>query len=94
MILYRDTNPSLAGYATQAQVQDYADRLLRALSTIEYTISYTHAYCPVRVGDCVRFNYSRAGMTNIKAKVISQNISCGLPCQVSEKAVYTNNLWR
>lgn len=93
-IPYRETDPSLAGYVTQEQIQAYAERLLRSLSTIEYTVSYTHAYCPVRIGDCVRLNYEKAGIVNTKAKVISQNITCGLPCQVSEKAVFTTNLWR
>jgi hypothetical protein len=93
-ITYRDTQPSLAGYVTQDQIQTYAERLLRALSAIEYTVSYTHGYCPVRLGDCVRLNYEKAGIKNVKAKVISQNIKCGLPCQVSEKAVFTANLWR
>ncbi len=92
-IVYRDTDPSLAGYVTQDQIQAYAERLLRALSTIEYTISYTHAYCPVRVGDCVRLNYEKAGISNVKAKVISQNIKCDLGCSVSEKAVFTTKLW-
>jgi hypothetical protein len=93
-IPYRDPQPSLAGYVTDDQIQEYAERLLRSLSTIEYTVSYTHAYCPVRIGDCVRLNYEKAGINGIKAKVISQNIKCGLPCQVSEKAVFTTKLWR
>lgn len=93
-IIYRDTDPSLAGYVTDEQIQAYAERLLRELSTMTYTITYTHAYCPVRVGDCVRLNYTRAGLTNIKAKVISQNIKCIPGCPVSEKAVFTNPLWR
>lgn len=93
-IVYRDTQPSLAGYVTQDQIQGYAERLLRSLSSIEYTVSYTHGYCPVRVGDCVRLNYGKAGIKNVKAKVISQNIRCTLPCQVSEKAVFTTKLWR
>lgn len=93
-IVYRDTNPSLAGYVTQNQIQNYAEQLLKALSTIEYTISYTHAYCPVRVGDCVRLNYEKAGLKNIKAKVISQKIKCEPGCPVSEKAVFTEKLWR
>lgn len=93
-IVYRDTQPSLAGYVTQSQIQGYAERLLRTLSTIEYTVSYTHAYCPVRIGDCVRLNYEKAGINGIKAKVIRQNIRCTLPCQVSETAVFTNKLWR
>ena len=96
-ITYRDTNPSLGdnvGYISQKRLEEYATRLLHDLSAIEYSVSYTHAYCPVRVGDCVRLNYEKAGITNIKAKVISQNIKCDLPCQVSEKAVFTTNLWR
>lgn len=93
-IPYRVTDPSLAGYVTQTQIQDYAERLLKELSTIEYTVSYTHAYCPVRIGDCVRLNYSLAGIKGIKAKVISQSISCEPGCPVSEKAVFTSKLWR
>ena len=67
--------------------------LLTELSTIEYTLSYTHGYCPVRIGDCVMFNYSRAGITGIKAKVISQSIKCEPGCQVTEKAIFTTKLW-
>ena len=92
-IPYRDTDPSLRGYVTQKQIDDYAEWLLRELSTIEYTVSYTHAYCPVRVGDCVRLNYTRAGIKDIKAKVISQKIKAEPGCPVSEKAVFTSKLW-
>jgi hypothetical protein len=93
-IVYRDTDPSLRGYVTQNQVQAYAERLLKELSTLEYTVTYTHAYCPVRIGDCVRLNYARAGITDIKARVISQNIKAELGCIVSEKAVFKSKLWR
>ena len=93
-IIHRVTDPSLAGYVTQDQIDAYAERLLRELSTVEYSVSYTHAYCPVRVGDCVRLNYTRAGINGIKAKVISQNIKCTPGCPVSEKAVFINKLWR
>jgi hypothetical protein len=93
-IVHRVTSPSLAGYVTQDQIDAYAERVLRELSTVAYTISYTHAYCPVRIGDCVRINYEKAGLTNIKAKVISQNIKCVPGCPVSEKAVFINKLWR
>lgn len=93
-IVHRVTNPSLAGYVTQDQIQNYAERLLEELSTIAYTVSYTHAYCPVRVGDCVRLNYARAGIQGIKAKVISQSISCEPGCPVSEKAAFVSKLWR
>lgn len=90
---YRTTNPSLAGIPNQEILDDYAKNLLRELSSVEYTISYTHGYCPVRLGDCVRLNYTRAGLTNIKAKVISQTINCSTGCEVSEKAVFTKKLW-
>lgn len=93
-ILHRDSNPSIIGNATQAQVDKYAEKLLKQLSSIECTVSYTHGYCPVRVGDCVRLNYERAGITDIKAKVISQSISCTPGTPVTEKAVFTTNLWR
>jgi hypothetical protein len=82
------------GNPSQEQVQDYAERLLREMSSLEYTITYTHAYCPVRIGDCIRLNYSRAGMVGIKAKVISQSIKCEPGCPVTEKAVFTTELWR
>ena len=73
---------------------EYAERLLEELSSIEYTVTYTHGYCPVRVGDCVRLNYTRAGLKNIKAKVISQSIECTPDCPVTEKAIFTTKLWR
>ncbi len=93
-IPYRVTDPDLSGNPTQSQIDDYAERLLSELSTLEYTISYTHGYCPVRLGDCVRLNYERAGIKNVKAKVISQSIKCEPGCPVSEKAVFTTKLWR
>ena len=93
-IVYRVTDPDVIGDPTQNQIQEYAERLLRELSSLEYTVTYTHGYCPVRVGDCVRLNYERAGFTDIKAKVISQDISCEPGCPVTEKAVFTTKLWR
>lgn len=86
-------NPDLNGDPTEKQIQRYAEDLLRELSTVEYTVSYTHAYCPVRLSDCVRLNYERAGLTNIKAKVISQSIKCEPGTPVTEKAVFTTKLW-
>lgn len=93
-IVHRDTAPSFSGPPTELQVQEYAERLLRELSSIECTVSYSHGYCSVRVGDCVRLNYSRANLTDIKARVISQSIPCTPECQVTEKAVFTKKLWR
>lgn len=92
-IVHRVTDPSIIGNPTNDQIQEYAKKLLKELSTLEYTISYSHGYCPVRIGDCVRFNYSRAGLNNVKAKVISQSIKCEPGCQVTEKAIFTTKLW-
>ena len=92
-IVYRDINPGGIGNPTEEQLERYAKQLLKNLSCLEYKITYTHGYCPVRLGDCVRLNYERAGITNIKAKVISQNIDCTPGCPVTETAVFTNRLW-
>lgn len=92
-IIHRVIDPEFIGDPTKNQINEYAERLLRELSTVEYTISYSHGYCPVRLGDCVRFNYARAGLTDIKAKVISQSIRCEASCKVTEKAVFTTKLW-
>jgi len=92
-ITHRVTNPDLSGIPTQEQIDQYATQTLRDLSTLEYTVTYTHGYCPVRIGDCVRLDYRRAGIDNVKAKVISQTIKCTPGCPVTEKAVFTNKLW-
>lgn len=92
-ITRRVTNPDLIGDPTKNQIEEYANRLLRELSSVEYTVSYTHGYCPVRIGDCVRLNYNRSGIKDVKAKVISQSIKCEPGCPVTEKAVFTAKLW-
>lgn len=92
-IVYRETDPSVIGNPTNNRIQEYAERLLRELSTLEYTVTYTHGYCPVRLGDCVRLDYKKAGLTGVKAKVISQSIQCEPGCPVSETAVFTTKLW-
>ena len=93
-IIYRDTSPNLPGFPTKEQIDEYAENLLKTLNSVEYKISYSHGYCPVRVGDCVRLNYTKAGLIGIKAKVISQNIKCDSGCTVSETAIFTKNLWK
>lgn len=92
-IIYRVTDPDLIGDPTEHQIDEYAEQLLSNLSSLEYTVTYTHGYCPVRIGDCVRLNYSRAGLDNVKAKVINQNIECTPGCKVTETAVFTTKLW-
>lgn len=92
-ITHRVENPEMVGSPNQERIDEYAKKLLRNLSSLEYTISYTHGYCPVRLGDCVEINYKRAGLKRIKAKVISQSIKCEPGCPVTEKAVFTDTLW-
>lgn len=92
-IIHRDTRPSLSGEPTCNQIEEYARLLLKQLSTVEYTITYSHAYCGTRPGDCVRLDYARAGLRDVKARIISQSISCKTGCIVTEKAVFTTKLW-
>lgn len=92
-IVYRDTNPDLTGIASKEEVDEYATRLLKNMSTLEYKLTYSHGYCPVRVNDCVLLNYTRAGINNVKAKVIQQSIECKAGCKVTETAIYTKELW-
>ena len=97
---YREVDPNLIGISgtdtliTKRVISNYAEKLLKEKSSLEYVVTYTHGYCPTRLGDCVRLNYSRAGITDVKAKVISQSIKCETGCLVTEKAVFTNKLWR
>jgi len=92
-IIHRETEPNLPGFPSEEQIDEYAKSLLEALSSVEYQVSYTHGYCPVRVGDAVRLNYKKAGLEGIKAKVISQTIKCENGCSVNETAVFTKKLW-
>lgn len=94
IIKHRVVNPTEMGIPNENMIQRYAEDLLRSMSSVEYTVQYTHGYCPVRLGDCVRINYERAGLFNVKAKVIYQSIKCEPGCPVTEKAVYTSNLWK
>lgn len=93
-IVHREINPQFLASPSREEVEEYAKKVLKDMSTVEYTLTYTHGYCPVRTGDCVRIDYKRAGITNIKARVVSQSISCTPGCPVTEKAVFTNKLWR
>ena len=93
-IIQRVSNPSLGGFPSAEYVQEYAEMLLKEISTLEYTVTYKHGYRPTRIGDCVRLNYPKAGLDNVKAKIISQTINCESGCQLTEKAVYTKKLWR
>lgn len=98
-IVHRDTNPSIASDMTatddniQVLLNEYANNLLKELSALEYRVTYTHGYCPVRIGDAVLLNYRSAGLDYVKAKVTRQIIKCQSGCSVQETAVFTKKLW-
>lgn len=92
-IVKRVTDPGFVADPTQRQVELYAKQLLKEVSTVNYSVSFTHGYCGTRLGDCVRLNYSRAGLTGVKAKIISQSIRCVPGCPVTNRAIFTNKLW-
>lgn len=105
-IVSRVSNPDISGGPDKSKsmtedekrtfqivLDNYARRSLRDASSLECTLTYSHGYNKVRPGDCVEFNYKRSGFGKIKAKVISQSISCITGCKVEETAVYTTNLW-
>ncbi len=94
VITHRVTNPELYGIPTKAQVDEYATQLLSSLSSVEYTVNISHGYYPLRVGDCIRLNYKKAELNNIKARIISQSIKCGTGCTVSTTATFTKKLWK
>lgn len=93
-IIHRVTDPELHGIPTEAQVDEYAENLLKSLSEVEYQLTYTHGYCPVRIGDCVRLNHKKAGLFDVKARVITQSIKCESGCSVNETATFTRQLWK
>ena len=98
IVRHRETSPSISenmtGANAQAYLDAYAEKLLRNLSNVEHELTYSHGYCPVRLGDCVLLNYERAGLVNVRAKVIRQEIDCETGCTVAETAIYTTQLWR
>lgn len=92
-ITYRETSPNVVEGITEEQLKEYAKNLLKEKSALEYTLTYKHGYCPVRLGDCVMLNYRSANLNNIKARVIRQVINCESGCSVEETAVFSKQLW-
>lgn len=93
-ITHRVTNPDLHGMPTTEQVDEYAEQLLSSLSSVEYTVNFSHGYYPLRLGDCVRLNYKQAELNNVKARIVSQSIKCDTDCAVSTTATFTKKLWK
>ena len=93
-ITFRDTNPSIGDSATQEILELYTENLLKQKSTVEYTLTYSHGYCPVRLNDCVRLSYERAGIKDTNARIIRQVIHCEPGCKVEETSIFTEKLWR
>lgn len=92
-VIYRESNPDDLISPNQERVNMYAKNVLKQLSTLEYKVTFSHGYCPVRVGDCVMLNYRRAGLVGVKAVIKSQSIECSTGCKIDETAVYTKKLW-
>ena len=44
---------------------------------MEYKVTFSHGYYPVRLGDCVLLNYKAAGINNVKAKYIRLYFNAG-----------------
>lgn len=93
-IIHRVTDPDISGIPTKEQIDEYARNLLESLSSVEYTVSFSHGYCPVRIGDCVRLNYEKAGLVDVKARIINQSIKCVPGCSVNTTATFTKKLWK
>ena len=90
-VLYRETNPQIEN-PTQETVDAYALQSLRNRSVREHIITFSHGYCGVKLGDCVRLRYRRAGL-DAKARITSQSIECSTGCIVTATAIYTEAMW-
>lgn len=93
-VFKRVENPGIMGIPAQSDLQMYAEKTLKELSEVECQMTYQHGFNEVRPNDCVRLNYTRAGINNVKAKVIKQKIDCSTECKVSETVVFKKKLWR
>lgn len=93
-VVQRVDKPDFPGNPTREEFEQYAKQYLKNLSTLEHTVTFSHGYVPdVTIGSCVRLNYTRAGIVNIRARINSQSIKCGTGCTVDATATYTTELW-
>lgn len=93
-VVKRIDNPSFPGNPTKEEFEEYARQQLKQLSTLEHTVTFSYGFVPeVRLGSCVALNYTRAGLNNVRARIISQSIRCETGCLVEATATYTTELW-
>ena len=92
-ILERVTNPEFAGIPTQQLIDEYAEQYLKEISTLTYTVRYSHGYCPVRMGDCVRLNFRSIGLNGVNAIVQTQDLDCSPGAKVDETATFELKFW-
>lgn len=93
-IVRRDSSPNVADGITQELLELYAKNEMKQLSTIRYKVDYKHGFInTVRLGDCVRLDYKRAGLDGVNARITRQVIRCEAGCQVEETAIFTKQLW-
>lgn len=69
----------------QATANAKAAELLATQRSVIRRVGFTHAYCPVSVGDVVTFDYSSARISGAYA-VRKQTINLGAGCLVTEEA--------
>lgn len=93
VVYQRVDNPDILAVPTQEDLDKYAEDLLKKKSEVECQISYQHGFNNVRIGDCVRLNYTRAGYVDVKGKVITQKINCDTECKVDETIAFKAKLW-
>ncbi len=93
VVYERVENPETLVVPTQGELDAYAEELLKKKSEIECQLTYQHGFNDVRIGDCVRVNYLRAGLNDIKGQVIQQKITCDTECRVDETIVFKKKLW-
>lgn len=91
-VIKRISNPEIPGNPTPDMVKEWAKDQMMSLNSLEYTVKYTHGYCPVNIGDCVRLDYPEAGLDRVQAFVIAQSLDCSTSCQVSETATYVQKI--
>lgn len=88
----RITNPEgLAPGCTQAEADAFAARALSDASVVTRTWSYTHAWCPVSVGNAVMIDLDFG--SPVVARVTSQDVTLKVGVEVAEVAVSTERTW-